>query len=235
MFTLPNILTLFNLYAGCLGIVLVLQNQPWWSLFCFGLSLLFDVLDGLAARATGKHNTIGAELDSLADIVSFGVLPGVMLYTLLEEASLPDPLISETLPFLAFVHPLFGALRLAKFNLDTRQANYFFGLPIPSAAIYWAGLYLVNHSTDCTTCLQIFLHPMTLILSLVVICWLMVSDHPHFHLKVDRLGWQDRLKWLFLIIAILLLVFLREMAPTLIIAFYVVISLFKSRNTTEAE
>ena len=130
----PNILTLFNLFSGCLGIVYAFTDQPYAAIFCVGLSLLFDFLDGLTARILRQQHPLGGDLDSLADVVSFGVLPGVFYYHLLSGLSVIDS--NPWLVMSGFIFTLFGAYRLARFNVMHGAESHFSGLPIPSAAIF---------------------------------------------------------------------------------------------------
>ncbi len=225
MWTVPNLLTLLNLYAGIVGIYCVLTAQPMGALYAIGVSLLADYLDGLFARWLNITNSIGKDLDSLADVVSFGVLPSLMLLELLQN-EIDIPGLMSYLPFAAFLFALFGAMRLAKFNQDQRSADHFYGLPIPSAAIYLAGLYWLAHSTDCSACSSIFINPLVLCISLILLCFLMVSDLPHFDLKFN--GWQwkhQEVKWLFIVLSLGLALFLRQLAVPFAVVLYIFLSL----------
>ena len=167
---------------------------------------------------------MGVQLDSLADVVSFGVLPGSMLFVLLQSQDMYSGTLMQYLPFSAFVFPVFGAYRLAKFNLDDRVADHFYGLPIPSAAIYLAGLYWVQQGNSC--CAGIFTNPIVLLVSLLLLCYLMVSDMPHFNLKFKSLAWRgQKIKWIYLMCVVLLLIVLREAGIPLSIVLYILLSL----------
>ncbi len=221
---LPNLLTLCNLFCGCLALVFILSERPFPALFCLGLALIFDLLDGLIARALMQANELGKQLDSLADVVSFGVVPGAMYYQLLGHLQ-----ISENLPFIAFagfLFPLFGALRLARFNIEHLQKTHFTGLPIPSAALFVAGLYLIAHSTSCTQCASMFINPYVVLFSLLLLCWLMVSNLPHFSFKMKKISWQGhQVQWIYLFLVLVCVLFLREASVSLAIVLYIFCSL----------
>ena len=228
MWNLPNLLTLCNLLAGLLGIYFVLTEQPQAALIAMGVALLADYLDGWAARWLDTKPWIGKDLDSLADIVSFGALPSFMLLTLWQNTSLGMNGLWHFLPFASFAFALFGALRLAKFNQDTRVADHFFGLPIPAAAVYLGGLFMVHHQ-GCTTCSSAFINPLVLSISLIFLCFLMVSDLPHFNLKFRSLHWKGQeVKWIYLIVLVPLTFLLHHLAVPCAIVLYIFLSLIQS-------
>ncbi len=127
----PNAITCANLFSGCVGIVFAFQGELIIAAYAVLLAAIFDFFDGFASRVLQSFSGIGKELDSLADMVSFGVLPSVILYQLFLQAPQIDQ-VSPYLNFIAFLIPVFSALRLAKFNTDTRQAEIFIGLPTPA-------------------------------------------------------------------------------------------------------
>jgi len=138
---LPNFITLLNLLSGVLGILWVLEGQVLYGAYFVILSAGFDFLDGFAARLLKVQSDMGKELDSLADVVSFGVLPGILLYSLTKSQT--D---SQVLPYLTLIVPMLSAYRLAKFNLDIRQSDRFIGLPTPANALLLSTLpHLVAH------------------------------------------------------------------------------------------
>lgn len=221
---LPNILTLLNLFSGCLGIVFVFSSQPFAAIFCVGLSLIFDFMDGMVARVLKQNHPLGGDLDSLADVVSFGVLPGMMYYQMLSglEWSSKFP----WLVFSGFIFTLFGAYRLARFNVMHSSQSHFSGLPIPSAAIFVSGLYLVAHSQSCMNCASLFINPYVLLLSIIFLSYLMVSSLPHFSFKMKNFTWKGQeIQWIYLMLVIVLVAVAREVAVSLAVAFYVFLSL----------
>lgn len=223
---LPNLLTLCNLFSGCVAIVFIFTGRPIAAVVCVGISLLADFLDGMVARLLRVDHPMGVQLDSLADVVSFGVVPAAMLFHMLkglEEAFGP---LQVVLPFVAFIFPLFGAYRLARFNLNSGSTDYFSGLPIPAAALYITGLYLVAHASSCQRCADIFVNPIVLLLSLAMFSYLMVSTLPHFSFKFKRLSWSGhRIQWLYLILVVVLISMLKEASISLAIVLYVFLSL----------
>ncbi len=148
---IPNFFTLLNLLCGCCALLFSFDNLVISSYFV-GIAVVFDFLDGFAARLFNAKSDIGKDLDSLADVVSFGVVPGMILFKLIETFFVTGEYRNDNLfyiPFIAFLIPLFSALRLAKFNNDERQTDAFIGLPTPANAILIASFPLIlnQHST----------------------------------------------------------------------------------------
>jgi CDP-diacylglycerol--serine O-phosphatidyltransferase len=168
---------------------MVLNFRSYEGAFIFiVLAAVFDFLDGLAARLLKAHSPVGADLDSLADVVSFGVAPGCIIYVCLMQLNLHNVLINNTLPMIAFVLPVFAALRLAKFNVDTRQTTSFRGLPVPACALFWASFIpaiqtLGLSSPVGSTVIILFL--------LFAFSFLMISEIPMFSLKFKNLRWKE--------------------------------------------
>ena len=181
---LPNFITLLNLLSGVLGILWVLEGQLLYGAYFVILSAGFDFLDGFAARLLKVQSDMGKELDSLADVVSFGVLPGILLYSLTKTQT--D---SQSLPYLTLIVPMLSAYRLAKFNLDTRQSDRFIGLPTPANALLLSTLpHLVAHWPELAPWV-------TSPIALVVIAWvasiLLVSELPLIALKFKNSSFAD--------------------------------------------
>lgn len=158
LFTIPNIITLGNLGCGCLAIVCAFNGDLVWSAYLVGIAAVLDFLDGFVARALKQHSPIGKELDSLADMVSFGLVPAVVMFHLMRLAfsmhegglvvagELSQKLLAEPVAFAAFLIALFSALRLAKFNIDTRQSDSFIGVPTPANSILICSFPLILNS-----------------------------------------------------------------------------------------
>jgi len=181
---LPNFITLLNLLSGVVGILWVLEGQLLYGAYFVILSAGFDFLDGFAARLLKVQSDMGKELDSLADVVSFGVLPGILLYSLTKAQT--D---SQVLPYLTLIIPMLSAYRLAKFNLDTRQSDRFIGLPTPANALLLSTLpHLVAHWPELAPWI-------TSPIALVVIAWvtsiLLVSELPLIALKFKNSSFSD--------------------------------------------
>ena len=153
--SIPNTVTCLNLFSGCIACVMAFEAKYELALLFIALSSIFDFFDGLLARALNAHSIIGKDLDSLADDVSFGVAPSLIVFSLFKEMYYPANMefIAPYLPYLAFLISVFSALRLAKFNNDTRQTSSFVGLPVPANALFWG----VQSCTITISCLkQIF-------------------------------------------------------------------------------
>jgi len=219
MFKIPNLITLINLLSGSLAVVFLFRHDLMAVIICIVISLVADFLDGFVARILNSYSDMGKELDSLADMVSFGFLPGAMLFYLLQNGDFST---LEYYGIAGFIVTLFAALRLAKFNIDTRQTDSFLGLATPSATLFIAGLLLL-YRMDPT--LALFQWPILLGLG-VVLSILMVSDLPMFSLKFKGFSWKgNEIRYIFLIFAAALIAFAKEYSLSLIIASYVLYNL----------
>ena len=225
---IPNIITLANLFFGCCATASVLYGQFVQAFYFFIASGLADYLDGTFARALKVKSNIGKELDSLADMVSFGVVPGAILYMLLVKGFagmdvLPIELTAAASP--AFLVTVFAALRLANFNIDTRQSESFIGMPTPSVAMFAVGLMLIFHYNSFG--LASFLsQPLFVYLTIPVLCWLMVAQFPMFSLKFKRMSWAgNEIRLTFAAVAILMCFLLKEAAFAAIIIAYVIFTI----------
>ena len=220
----PNILTMCNLFSGCVAILLISTGKPFGAIFCVALSLLFDFLDGLFARLLKQNHPLGRDLDSLADVVSFGVVPGIMYYTLLSGLTWSNAF--PWVVYTGFIFTVFGAYRLARFNVAHAKQDHFSGLPIPSAAIFVTGLYWIAHSASCQSCASAFINPSVILLSIAFLSYLMVSELPHFSFKMKRFGWKgSEIQWIYLFLVIVLIFVVGEVAVSLSIVLYVFLSL----------
>lgn len=225
---IPNILTLSNLAAGLFAIQAIFREDFQIAAWLLGASLLFDFLDGLTARALKVHSELGLQLDSLADLVSFGVAPGFLWFSTFQHGAAVEPMPSF-LPYLAFLIPIFSALRLAKFNIDTRQSEHFIGLPTPANAIALYALALwANYGGDYVQ--QILLHPFLLTVISLLSPILLVAEIPLLSLKFKDLKWQgNQARVILILLAIVLFVSLRFRAFAFVIPLYLIISLFNNR------
>mgnify|MGYP001737960953 FL=1 len=203
---IPNIITSFNLVSGCIATIFAVDGELLYALCFMLLGLLFDFFDGFTARLLGVSSPIGKELDSLADVITFGLVPSMMLFMTLQTYL---PIIYEEYPdamlyivsILPFAIAAFSAVRLAKFNLDTRQSHSFIGLPTPANALFWAGLTNFLYRRP----IHYYLVPVTigtLILLIALSCWIMVSEVPMFALKFKDFTWKDnKVRYCFMILA----------------------------------
>ena len=204
---IPNIITLLNLFSGCIAIVMAFGGNFLSVVIFVTLAAVFDFFDGLAARALGVSSKIGVELDSLADVVSFGVAPAAAVFMLLKEFILfPDFLspLQDYLPYLAFLIPVFSAYRLAKFNIDERQTTSFLGLPTPANGLFWITYVYGTHLLANTNGFYFYLT----IGFIFVLSLLMISEIPMFSLKLKNLKLKGNEKQLLLIVLMIAFVLL---------------------------
>lgn len=218
---IPNAITCLNLFSGCIAIVFAFQGAYMTAACLIALAAIFDFFDGFAARLLHAYSPLGKELDSLADVVSFGVAPGVMIYSFISDLSYTTGR-SEYLAYLAFLIPVFSALRLAIFNLDERQATSFIGLPTPANALFWAfGIagsfeYVLDTTFD----------PMIVVAVTIFFSWLLVSNLPMFSLKFKHYKWMgNRLRYYFIAGCIVLLIMLGITGLSACILWYIGLSL----------
>jgi len=216
---IPNFLTCCNLACGCIGIVQVFSGHVTIGSAMIWLGAIFDFSDGLAARALKVKSTIGKELDSLADMVTFGILPACIIFQMLSSQE------ESALPYLAFILAIFSALRLAIFNTDDRQADHFIGLPTPSSAFFVSALpfYNINPAFD-----KILSTPSLLIIT-IFLSSLMVSNLHLFSFKQVRFSWNKaRWKIIFGTISLVLVFTLYVLSIPFIILLYILTSLMES-------
>lgn len=237
---IPNSITCGNLLCGCLAIVSAFQGDLLLSAYLVGIAALFDFFDGFTARILNVHSEIGKQLDSLADMVTFGVVPGVVMYHLLLSAFAGDGINIITIcsVYTAFLIPVFSALRLAKFNIDTRQSSSFIGVPTPANAMLICSLPLIQFfqptiggfSTATIIENKYFLLGLTLLMS-----FLMVAELPLFALKFKNFGWADnKIRYSFLFISLLLLFVFQFIAIPFIIFLYIILSVIQSVGGRES-
>ncbi|MFC2456881.1 MAG: CDP-diacylglycerol--serine O-phosphatidyltransferase [Prevotella intermedia] len=220
---IPNTITCCNLVSGCVAIAYAFSGNIELSFTWIIIGAVFDFFDGMSARLLNVSSPIGKELDSLADVVTFGVAPSTILFSELSVMSYPailEPLRS-ILPFMAYIMAAFSALRLAKFNLDERQTLGFIGLPTPANALFWGSLIIGAGKWLEATPLMVFF----LLGGILISSWLMVSEIPMFALKFKEWGWKgNQIKYIFLLTCIPLLAIFGLTGLAIIIAWYVIIS-----------
>lgn len=229
---IPNFLTCCNLFCGTLGVIYILDGYPWggdatvslgakWlPVYFVWLACVFDFFDGFAARALKVSSPIGKELDSLADMVSFGLLPAVFMFKFIESRVGEG---SDTyLPYVALLIAVFSALRLAVFNIDETQKDSFKGVPTPANTLFLTGLPFIGNQWIWA---NIFT-PWGLVIISIIFSLFLVSRFELFALKFKSFRWaQNKLRFTFLIAAVLLMCFLGFSAIPLIILLYIVLSL----------
>lgn len=227
---IPNTITCCNLISGCIATSFAFSNRLELALLWIVIGATFDFFDGMSARLLGVSSPIGKELDSLADDVTFGVAPATMVFTELSVIDYPSVLepLRDVLPYFAYIMAAFAALRLAKFNLDTRQTTSFIGLPTPANALFWGSL-LVGAADFIEASSYNVLAVMAMIL---LSSYLQVAELPMFALKFKHWGWKgNEVKYVFLITCVPLLLVFRLSAFAVIIAWYVILSVYVNVST----
>lgn len=226
LFTIPNLMTCGNLACGCLGIVFSFRGDLLLSGTLILVAAVLDFLDGFAARLLRQSSAIGKELDSLADMVTFGVLPSMIIFQLLEKTSTTIDIGNMLISFSAFILTIFSALRLAKFNIDTRQSDSFIGVPTPANALLVASLPFIlrsNPELEPWIVNQQILIGYTLVMS-----YLLVAELPLLAFKFTTFAWKaNQVKYIFLLVSVILLFLLKFAAIPLIVAIYILLSVFQ--------
>lgn len=234
MFTIPNLITLLNLFFGCLAAISILNGAYHLGIIFSLAGGLADFLDGLVARALNVQSAIGKELDSLADMVSFGFVPGLIFYKILLMV-IPWSTVSIINWYAApaFLITLFSALRLAKFNLDNRQTYSFIGMPTPAATVWALGwLWLVAEGLDDS--LPWLFSPAVLYILIVFISFLLVAEIPMFSLKFQNFKWKDNaVRYLFMASLLAVFISIPHFGPFLVIPLYVLFSILGNIKTNE--
>ncbi|MBC7655463.1 MAG: CDP-diacylglycerol--serine O-phosphatidyltransferase [Oligoflexus sp.] len=210
---IPNALTCGNLFSGCMGIVYAFNGDLKTVAFFVLLSGIFDFFDGFVARLLHVKSDIGKELDSLADVISFGFLPGAIMYQLLLISG------AGNLAYTGFLITIFSALRLAKFNIDTRQTEDFIGLNTPMNTFFIISLpWLIGNFA--------FIGDTYFLISIVLITsYLLISEIKLFSMKMSGLSWsQNKYKFIFLILSLVLMAFLKFAAIPVILILYILFS-----------
>jgi len=215
---IPNTITCCNLISGCIATYFAFRGDFQLALLFIVIGAVFDFFDGMVARLLHVSSPIGKELDSLADDVTFGFAPSAMIFSYLSTFHEPHVLF---LPFLAFVMAAFSALRLAKFNLDERQAMGFIGFPTPANALFWGALlagggdWMASSSFACYAVLA----------GMLLSCYLLVSEIPMFALKFKHWGWSgNEVKYAFLLSSAVVLAVFQIQGIAIVIAWYIVLS-----------
>ena len=224
---IPNTITCCNLLSGCVSILFLCNDHVLWASAMIFAAAVFDFLDGFAARTLNAKSPIGGELDSLSDVVSFGVAPSFIVAWFLSKTGIGWWVHDvNVFPMLAFILAAFAAVRLAKFNIDTRQSTSFIGLPVPAVGLFIASLpfMLFNISAD-STLYNIVVNPYFLLAMVAIFSWLMISEVPFFSFKIKNLRFKDNiLRYFVVIFAITAVVILKWVALPFIFLFYILLS-----------
>ena len=226
---IPNTITCCNLISGCIATYWAFQGNYELALLFIVIGAVFDFFDGMTARLLHVSSPIGKELDSLADDITFGFAPSAIIFSWLSGYSfheLPYP-IAFLMPFSAFIMAAFSALRLAKFNLDERQAMGFIGLPTPANALFWGSLIVGAGDFLASSPYYIY----GVVATVFVFSYLLIAEIPMFALKFKTWGWKgNEVKYIFLLTCIPMLALLQVSGLATVIAWYVILSVFTQRK-----
>lgn len=226
---IPNSITCGNLVCGCFGVIQAFEGNLSWAAYLVGIAAVLDFFDGFAARMLKVSSPIGKDLDSLADMVTFGLLPGIIMFVLISASvdvtEISQYVGSEYLRYIAFMIPVFSALRLAKFNNDTRQSDSFIGVPTPANAMLICSLPLMLEFNN----FEFILNPILLCGLSVVMSLLLVAELPLFALKFKHFKWAgNEIRFVFLVLSLVLLITLQFLGIALVIVLYVLMSLINN-------
>lgn len=245
---IPNLITLLNVFCGCVAAVFAVLNQLELAAVFVCLGIIFDFFDGLAARVLDVRSELGLQLDSLADMITSGLVPGIVMFQLLgmslsggwnvdlgsqaQDATFWVGLKVAPLPFLGFLITMASAYRLAKFNIDEDQTSSFIGLPTPANALLIISLPLILLYQNNDFLNTIILNQWFLIGMTILSAFLLNSNIELFALKFKNWSFQDNaLRYIFIIVSLVLLITLKFLAVPVIITFYIISSLF-SKSTS---
>jgi CDP-diacylglycerol--serine O-phosphatidyltransferase len=236
---IPNIITLLNLFCGTIAVLFAVEGNLFMAAVFVILGIVFDFFDGFAARILDVKSELGLQLDSLADMVTSGVVPGIVLFKLFEKSlgNFPysydftvkdwDTGITSIVPLVGLLVTLASCYRLANFNIDSRQTESFIGLPVPANTLFILSLPMILLTNDVTWVNDLILNPWFLIGLTLFSCYMLNAEIPLFSLKMKTYGFKENaVKYVFLIISVIMLILLQFMAIPLIIVLYVLISLF---------
>jgi len=231
---IPNSITSLNLLSGCISILLSFEGYMLAAVYLIFLAAIFDFLDGMTARLLKAYSVLGKELDSLADVVSFGVAPAFIVFQMMKISLFG----SEHVPLIEFVPtwkvlfllvpfliPVLSAIRLAKFNIDERQTDSFIGLPTPANALFFVSLYIVTITTKYDFIITLIYNKYFLTSLIIIFSLLLVAEFPMFSLKLKNLSLKDnKIRYLFVGLSLILLILLHSIAVPVIIILYLILS-----------
>jgi len=226
---LPNFITLLNLFSGCIAVVFAFHDNYLYAFGFVVLGIFFDFFDGFFARIFNASSELGLQLDSLADMVTSGVTPGLVMFMMLSDTVKSHDL-PFWLPYLGFIITLGSCYRLANFNVDTRQTDSFIGLPTPANALFITSLPLVLANTDSLILLELLINPWFLLFITALSAYILNAEIPLFALKMKQFSFaKNRLQIAFLALSIVFLAVFQFAGVPLIIISYVLISVLNNR------
>ncbi len=225
---IPNTITCLNLFSGCMACLAAFSHNYKSAFLWIFAGAIFDFCDGYFARFLNYFSPIGKELDSLADLITFGLAPSLLCVSMLMEFThLFSGIMSEILPLFGFLIVIFSALRLAKFNIDTKQSNSFIGLPVPANALFWCGIAAISQHIVLKESYYMWI----LLFLIFLFSFLMISKLPMFSLKIKNLKWaENKICFIFLIGSIFFLLLLGVSGLTVVIVWYLLLSILTKKS-----
>ena len=228
---IPNLITLLNLFSGCIALVFAFNQDFEMAFYFVSLGIFLDFFDGFFARLFHVSSPLGLQLDSLADMVTSGVVPGlVMFQMMISHASTAVEGHLQFFPYLGFIITLGSCYRLANFNIDTRQTDSFIGLPTPANALFILSLPLVLQSTNSLFMIELLSNQWFLLVITLLSAYMLNAEIPLFSLKIKKFSLKENaLQIVFLASSFLLLVFLQYFGIPLLILLYVLLSIVNNK------
>ena len=221
---IPNAITCCNLFSGCVACVMAFSGKFELAMLFIVLGAVFDFFDGMVARLLGVSSPLGVQMDSLADDITFGLAPAMVIFSFMNGVLVYPAFLgafASVLPYFAFLIAVFSACRLAKFNIDTRQTTSFIGLPTPANALFWSSLIVGGKEW-----LLGYEHAWALLIALICLfSYFLISEIPMFSMKFKNLSWKsNKRRYTFLVVSAPMLV-LGYLAPVAIITWYLIMSI----------
>ena len=226
---IPNSITLLNLFCGCIAVVFASQSNFELAFYWVCLGIFFDFFDGFFARLFKVSSPLGLQLDSLADMVTSGLVPGFVMFSMMQKSQNSEVLFL-ILPYLGFIITLGACYRLANFNIDTRQTDSFIGLPTPANTLFILSLPLVLEHSNSLMILELLTNQYFLLLISLGSAYMMNAEIPLFSLKIKEFSWnKNGLQIVFVGLSVLLLIFFGYLGIPLIISTYILLSIVNNR------
>lgn len=226
---IPNLITLLNLFCGCIAVVFISKDNFLMAFYFVCLGIFLDFFDGFFARLFKVSSPLGLQLDSLADMVTSGVVPGYVMFSLLQMSQNPSSSYF-IVPYLGFIITLGSCYRLANFNIDTRQTDSFIGLPTPANALFILSLPLVLKYSDSLAVFEVLSNQWVLLAITLFSAYILNAEIPLFSLKIKDFTFKkNALQLVFLLLSVLLLIFLHYLGIPLVIILYVLLSVVNNK------
>ena len=226
----PNFITLLNLLCGCIALIFAFHRSFEMAFGFVALGIFFDFFDGFFARLFKVAGPLGLQLDSLADMVTSGVVPGLVMYQLILKQVDSNVFSMEILPYFGFIITLGSCYRLANFNIDTRQTDSFIGLPTPANTLFIMSLPLVLKYTDSLLVIEILTNQWVLLAIAGFSAYILNAEIPLFSLKVKNVTFADnKIRIVFVVLAVFLVIFLQYLAIPLVILSYILLSVINNK------